>query len=51
MSDIQAIALKLMDKWMRPILKRSANYKDTSQVQVELIKDQYSSRTGARPIM
>ncbi len=28
MKDIQGIALKLVDKWIRPIIQRSASYRD-----------------------
>lgn len=31
MKDIQAIALKLIDKWIRPIIQRSASYRDVAE--------------------
>jgi transcription factor SPN1 len=46
LSDIKDLASKLIDKWMRPILRRSANYKDTSQFEVQLSARKFGNESS-----
>lgn len=49
--EVKDAASRLVDKWIRPILRRSANYKDTSQVEVQMTSSRYARKDGARPVL
>ena len=46
MKDIQSIALKLVDKWIRPIIQRSASYRDVLSKRSEEGMDMQSRSYG-----
>ena len=49
--EVKDSANRLVDKWIRPILRRSANYKDTSQVEVQMTSSRYARKDGSRPVL